>query len=125
MKCGVCGVKDCKNDAQIMFEDDSKFCLHHIAGWYMENGEIVYIKIMRQQKMAKIEDKKMSCMMEKIKCSVHKNKQAFYWVNSWVKKNPANAMCCYCVDQMIARIPGVKQALNIREISPFDKNSLP
>ena len=39
-----------------------------------------------------------------------------YFCNSWVVGAPVRKICCVCADTMIARIPNVKEALDIREI---------
>ena len=39
-----------------------------------------------------------------------------YTCESWCKENPEHRLCCVCVDQMITKIPGVKEALNIKII---------
>ena len=56
-------------------------------------------------------------MKTTIMCDNHKNQQAFYYVDSWIKKGPVGKLCCICVDKMITKIPGVKETLNIRLIS--------
>ena len=39
-----------------------------------------------------------------------------YTCESWCKENLEHRLCCVCVDQMIVKIPGVKEALNIKVI---------
>ena len=57
----------------------------------------------------------------KEKCENCGKHPAEYTCESWCKENPEHRLCCVCVDQMITRIPGVKEALNIKVIK--EKNN--
>jgi hypothetical protein len=39
-----------------------------------------------------------------------------YFCNAWDTNDPVRRICCVCADTMIARIPNVKEVLNIKEI---------
>jgi hypothetical protein len=55
-------------------------------------------------------------MTNMIKCESCGKHPAFYIRDSYIKSEPALKICCVCADRMIAKIPGIKEVLNIREI---------
>jgi hypothetical protein len=53
-----------------------------------------------------------------IKCEICGKQPASYIRESYIRSHPPLKICCVCADRMIAAIPGIKEALNIREIVP-------
>lgn len=50
------------------------------------------------------------------KCQACGKHPAAYISDSFIKSNPSVKLCCVCADRMIMKIPGIKEALNIREL---------